>query len=113
MPSSYSLPRIFESEITALVRAGYYSSKSDVVKDAIRHLLDSKSQLKLAAAIEMYKSEEVSLSKGAELAGLTSIEFKEILIDRGIPIRSYLPSQEEMMEGIENIRKKRASDVSS
>ena len=113
MPSSYSIPPIYESEISALVRAGYYSSKSDVVKDAIRHLLDSKSQLKLAAAIELYKSEEVSLSKGAELSGLTSIVFKEILLDRGIPIRSYIPSKEEMDEGIKTIKKKRGTDVSS
>lgn len=112
MPSSYSIPKIFESEIKALVRAGYYSSKSDVVKDAIRHLLDTKSQLKLAAAVEMYLNDEVTLSKGAEIAGMTTIEFKEILIDRGIPIQSYCPSKEEMREGIDTIRKRR-SDVSS
>lgn len=107
MPSSYSIPRIYESEISALVKAGYYTSKSDVVKDALRNLFDSKTQLKLAAAIEMYKSQEITLSKGAELAGITTIEFKEILLDRGIPIRSYKPSKEEMTQGIETIRNKR------
>ncbi len=107
MPSSYSIPRIYESEISALVRAGYYTSKSDVVKDALRNLFDSKTQLKLAAAIEMYQSGEITLSKGAELAGMTTIEFKEILIDRGIPIRSYEPSEEEMARGIETIRDQR------
>ena len=113
MPSSYSIPKIYESEITALVQAGYYSSKSDVVKDAIRYLLDSKSHLKLAAVIEMYKTETVSLGKAAEIAGLTIIEFKEILLDREIPIRSYVPSKEEMKEGIKTIKKKRNSNVSS
>lgn len=113
MPSSYSIPRLYESEIKALVRAGYYSSKSDVVKDAIRHLLETKSNLKLAAAIQMYITKEVSLSKGAEIAGLTLIEFKEILKDRGIKIDSYVSDKEEMKEGQEIIRKKRKSNVSS
>jgi predicted HTH domain antitoxin len=93
LPSSYSIPHLYESEIKALVRAGYYSSKSDVVKDAIRHLLETKSNLKLAAAIQMYITKEVSLSKGAEIAGLTLIEFKEILKDRGIKIDSYVPDR--------------------
>jgi len=66
MPSSYSIPKIYESQITALVRAEYYTSRSDVVKDALRNLVDSKTQLRLAAAIEMYKSEEITPSKAAE-----------------------------------------------
>ncbi|MFH1258125.1 MAG: ribbon-helix-helix domain-containing protein [Candidatus Micrarchaeota archaeon] len=42
MVSTFSLPRLSEDQITALVRAGYYSSKSDVIKDALRLLFKSK-----------------------------------------------------------------------
>lgn len=48
-----------EREIEALIRAGYYSSISETAKDAFRTLLDTKPALKLASAIELYKSEEV------------------------------------------------------
>ena len=84
MPTSYSLPRLIEDEIDALIEAGYYSSKSDVVKDALRTLLETKSNLRVAASVEMYKRGRISIGKAAELAGMSVIEFKEVLIDRGI-----------------------------
>lgn len=84
MPTSYSLPKLIEDEIDALIDAGYYSSKSDVVKDALRTLLEIKANLRIAASVEMYKKGRVSIGKAAELAGMSVIEFKEVLIDRGI-----------------------------
>lgn len=83
MPSSYNLPELIKKEIDALVRAGYYSSKSDVVKDALRTFLHSKRNLRLAAAAELYKQGEVTLGKAAEIADVGIIEFKEILASLG------------------------------
>jgi predicted HTH domain antitoxin len=65
--------------VKALVNAGYYSSELDVIKDAIRSLFRENAELKVNVAIELYKEEEVSLSKAAEMAGVTTIEFKDIL----------------------------------
>lgn len=96
MPSTYSIPRIYEDEITAVVDAGYYSSKSDVVRDALRLLFDTKSNLKLSAAIEMFKKGKVTLSKAAEIAGINSISFREILVDRGIVEEIEVESKEKM-----------------
>lgn len=79
MPSSYNLPELIKKEIDALVKAGYYSSKSDVVKDALRTFLSEKKNLRLAAAVELYKREEVSLGKAAEIADVGLVEFKEVL----------------------------------
>ncbi len=84
MPSSYNLPELVKKEIDALVKAGYYSSKSDVVKDALRTFLDTKKNLRLAAAVELYKREEISLGKAAEMADVGIIEFKERLAELGI-----------------------------
>ena len=79
MPSSYNLPELVKKEIDALVKAGYYSSKSDVVKDALRTLLSEKKNLRLAAAVELYRRDELSLGKAAEVADIGIIEFKEVL----------------------------------
>ncbi|HKM77543.1 MAG TPA: UPF0175 family protein [Candidatus Bathyarchaeia archaeon] len=79
MPSSYNIPELVKKEIGALVKAGYYSSKSDVVKDALRTFLSSKRNLRMAAAVELYKEGEVSLGKAAEIADIGIIEFKEML----------------------------------
>ena len=84
MPSSYNLPELMKKEIDALVKAGYYSSKSDVVKDALRTFLGTKKNLRLAAAVELYKREEVSLGKAAEIADIGIVEFKERLAELGI-----------------------------
>jgi Arc/MetJ-type ribon-helix-helix transcriptional regulator len=83
MPSSYNLPELVKKEIGALVKAGYYSSKSDVVKDALRSFLYSKRNLRLAAAVELYKDGELTLGKAAEIADVGIIEFKEILANLG------------------------------
>jgi len=83
MPSSYNIPELVKKEIGALVKAGYYSSKSDVVKDALRTFLSSKRNLRMAAAVELYKEGEVSLGKAAEIADIGIIEFKEMLASLG------------------------------
>jgi len=83
MPSSYNLPELVKKEIGALVKAGYYSSKSDVVKDALRTFLYSKRNLRLAAAVELYRDGEISFGKAAEIADVGIAEFKEILASLG------------------------------
>jgi len=73
-----------ERKVKALVSGGYYSSKLEVIKDAVKSLFRENAELNINAAIELYRNSEVSLSKAAEIAGVTTIEFKEILAKRGI-----------------------------
>jgi len=101
MVSSF-LPKLMEAQIDALVRAGYYSSTSEVVKDALRLLFETKKELKTASAVELYKSGEISLGKAAEIAGVTVVEFKEILASRGVYREFEVKSTEEMDEKIKN-----------
>ncbi|MEA1925250.1 MAG: UPF0175 family protein [Candidatus Altiarchaeota archaeon] len=103
MPSAYSIPKIYEEEIKAVITAGYYSNKSEVVRDALRFFFESKIQLRLAAAVELYKEGKVTLSKAAELAGMTTIEFKEILKDGGIKIVVPKKSKKELNKQIQKI----------
>lgn len=84
METTISLPATIEREIKALIKAGYYASKSEAIKDAFRTLLDAKPALKLTSAIELYKAGEVSISRAAEIAGMSIEDFKRVLTDRGI-----------------------------
>ena len=72
-----------DRKVKALVNAGYYSSELELMKDAIRSLFRDNAELNVNAAIELYKEEEISLSKASEIAGMTTIEFKEVLGKRG------------------------------
>ena len=84
METALHLPAVIEKEIEALIRAGYYSSKSEAIKDAFRTLLDTKPALKLASLIELYKAGEVSLSRAAEIAGMNIEDFKHVLSKMGV-----------------------------
>ena len=79
MVTSYSLTRLMEEEINALVRAGHYSSKSDVVKDALRHLLKHRVNLRHAAAIELLKEGKISIGKASEIAELSVEELHKLM----------------------------------
>jgi len=106
MPSSFSIPKVMKDEIEALVSSGYYSSKSDVVKDALRMMLRTRPELKIAIAIEMYRRDEVSIGRAAEIAGLTIVEFKETLKDRGIKRVLETEKSEKIDKKIKKIKRK-------
>ena len=106
MPSSYNLPELVKKEIDALVKSGYYSSKSDVVKDALRYMLESKKGLRVAAAVELYKHGEVSLGKAAEVANMGVIEFKEKLKEYGVRRVIVAESARKMDREIAKIKRK-------
>ena len=107
MAEIFALPKIIEKEIRALIKYGYYGSIDEAVKDAFRTLLNAKPELRIAAAVELYKEEEVSLGKAAEIAGVTTIEFKDILADRGIRREVSSRSVEELEKGVELIKRMR------
>ena len=107
MPSAYSIPKVYEEEIEGVIEAGYYSNKSEVVRDALRLFFEQKQMLRVAASIEMFKKGKVSLARAAELAGLTSIEFKDILAERGIKtvvLKKGLKEAKKQMRLLEKVR---------
>lgn len=70
-------------KVQALVKGGIYSSEIEVIKDALKSLFREKADLNISAAIELYKEGQVTLSKSAEIAGMTTIEFKDLLKNKG------------------------------
>lgn len=107
MAETLILPSIIEKEIRALIKYGYYSSIDEAVKDAFRTLLNVKPDLKITAAIVLYREGEISLGKAAEMIGVSTIEFKDILADRGISRKVGARSIEELRRGVELIKKLR------
>lgn len=103
---TFSLPEIISDEISALVKAGFYSSRSDVAKDALRCLFEHKPHLKITAAIELYNSGEVSLGKATEIAETSTSDFKEALAERGI-VRTIKSTEERVKKGVGILKKSR------
>jgi len=95
----------YDQEIDALVRTGVYRNRDEVIQEALSTFLALKSNLRLEIAIELFKSDEVSLLRASEIAGLNFFIFKNILIDRGIKIPVEVESVETMDEAIKNLKK--------
>ena len=107
MPEIIALPATIEMEMRALVRDGHYGNLNEAIKDAFRTLLNVRPELKISAVIELYNEGEISIGKAAEMVGVSTIEFKDILANRGIRRNVGSRSREELEKGVELIKKLR------
>lgn len=71
-------------DLDALADLGGYESADAVLEDAIRTLLRRRPELRMELTVEKYRSGTVSLNRAAELAGVSTEEFKTELAERGI-----------------------------
>lgn len=62
----------------------YYKSEEALLDEAFRIIIRNNPRVRIELALELYKNKKASLAKSAEIAGLTTVEFKEVLADRGI-----------------------------
>ncbi|MDO9097954.1 MAG: UPF0175 family protein [Candidatus Methanoperedens sp.] len=103
--TTVTVPSTFENEIKALIKAGYYSNAGEFIKDAIRSLFEFKPELKVSLAVELYRSGDVSIGRGAEIAGMNIIQFKEVLFNRGIVREIGSESADELEERTLKLKK--------
>ncbi len=76
---------IVERELEAVVRAGLFRDRQYVVEEALQTLFTVRPQLRTEAAVELFRSGEISLLRAAEMAGLDFESFRLLLRDRAIP----------------------------
>jgi predicted HTH domain antitoxin len=89
------------AELQAILWIGPWSSAPDVLQAALNTLLSTRPELRLAVAAELYRREQVSLSRAAEIADTDLWSFKDYLHDRGIEILMPQHSVAEMDAMIE------------
>lgn len=82
--ATFSLSKRDREEIDSLVKTGHFTSKSDVVKTAIRMLKERHPEYRTDIAVNMFKEDKVSLGRASEIAGMSRESFKEVLKERGI-----------------------------
>jgi len=89
--------------LTTVLVPKHYKTRSVLIEDAFRALLNLKPWLKVELSIELYLRGDVSLSRAAEIAGMDIGSFKGVLKARGFKISSYIGSEEEIERGLELI----------
>jgi predicted HTH domain antitoxin len=94
---------VIKEGINSLIRAGYYEDKEKLLNDAFRTLLEVRPALKIEMAVDLYKEEKISLSRAAEIAGMSIEGFKNILDLREIKRIIKAPSEDKIKKGVELI----------
>jgi len=74
-------------EARDFVEARLYASEEEVVRDALRHLLRARPDVRVQLAAYRYQTEGLSLAKAAELGGVSWTQMKEILLEKGIALQ--------------------------
>jgi predicted HTH domain antitoxin len=95
---------IQDIELAALIKAGVFRSKKEAVTEALRLMFATRPQLRLEAAMQLFKDTVVTLGRAAELAGLTRWEFEAILADRGIERVVTCEATENLERQVESLR---------
>ena len=94
---------VLKEGINSLIRAGYYKDKDKVLDDAFRTMLEVRPALKTEIAVELYKEGRISLSRAAEIAGMSAEGFKNILEQRGIKRIVKAPTEDKIRKEVELI----------
>lgn len=88
-----------EEEIEALVEAGRYKDREEVLKEAFRIYKEARPEKKITIAVGLYEKGRVSLARAAEIAGTDLESFKEILAQQKIKAKTELGEEEEVEKG--------------
>jgi predicted HTH domain antitoxin len=91
-------------EARDLVQARLYDTEEDVVRDALRHLLRARPEVRIQVAVHRYQTEDLSLARAASLAGVSWAQMKEILLEKGIQPRLGPESVAEARNEVEVLR---------
>lgn len=81
---SITLPSKMNEEINAMINAGYYDNKSELIREAVRLFFSKKGENRLVVAVELYRKEKITISRAAEIAGIPFENMKSILAEEGI-----------------------------
>ena len=95
-----------EDELKAVMKAGAYRSKEEAIRHALEVLLTANPHLRVNTGVELYRRNQITLSRAAEIAGLEVEAFKEKLAEQAVQI-VVDESSEEVRAGSDRIRRLR------
>ena len=104
---SVTMPPLLKREVEVASRTGYYDNGSEFVRDAIRTLLSSRKDVRLAIAMELYKERIVSIGKFTEIAELNYEDAKCLLKSRGLKIKTASRSLPDLGKELKRLEKKK------
>jgi predicted HTH domain antitoxin len=95
-------------ELQELVKAGVYPDADAAIQDALRVLWQERPAVRIEVAVHRYRTEGLSIAKGAALAGVSFDRMKEILAEHGVQLRLGPETLEEARAELESLRRMRS-----
>ena len=95
-------------ELQALVKAGVYPDADTAIQEALRVLWQERPNVRIDVAVYNYRTEGLSVARAAALAGVSFDRMKEILADRGVPLRLGPETLEEARAELDALQRMRS-----
>lgn len=86
------------------VKAGIFENKSDAVRHVLREYFEQNRNARIAAAVSLYRDEDITLGTAARLAGVNRFEMRDILREEGVELRFGPEDMEAARDEIEAAR---------
>ena len=91
--------------LKGLVEAGLYESEEKAIYEALELLLKKHPDYKKKLAVYRYQTEDITLAKAAEIAGVSLETMKHIFVENGVEPELGPETIEEAREECLNMRK--------
>lgn len=104
---SVTMPPLLKREVEVASKTGYYDNSSEFVRDAIRTLLSSRRDVRLAIAMELYREGIISIGKFTEVAELSYDEAKRLLTSSGLKVRTASAALSDLGKELKAFKKKK------
>lgn len=96
---------LWPRELDIILELGHWTTPDEVISDALDRLLDAYPALRRAVAVELFRQDQISLSRAAEIAGVDIWTFKEMLAAEGVEITVEANTTAELDEMISQFNK--------
>ncbi|MHA1167151.1 MAG: UPF0175 family protein [Candidatus Hodarchaeales archaeon] len=101
MTTTVEIKGVLEERLELLVKTGFYASKSEAVRDGIRHLLKELDMKDIA--FTLYRDGKISTGLALELAEMDLITFLDQCKQRGIRTKIGTVSGKELEEDVKGL----------
>jgi len=101
------LPKLLKKEADFYIKAGLYSSRAELMREALRYYIRHALRANVDVAVELYQKGDISMGKAAEIAGIGYEDMRQILKARGIKVRIGPETVEEAKKEVKEFRKRR------
>ncbi|MHA2295894.1 MAG: UPF0175 family protein [Candidatus Hodarchaeales archaeon] len=101
MTTTVEIKGLLEERLELLVRAGMYASKSEAVRDGIRHLLKELDIKDIA--FKLYRDGKISTGLALELVEIDLVTFLAQCQQRGIRPRTGIETEDELEADVKGL----------